>query len=1343
MSSSLPLRLILLLACLGWGLSAADADPAVELTSIRDGLRGRLEARFKADSARESPRVISLGFDAGLGKGAMRVDLYRMGGSFRVPARPTGLGAGMQVRPVDPAGLVLDKDRLAGPLVISWRKSLDQADGDRAEADETATDLQQTFTIDATIVPTSRRLVLTFHRFVGMTLTMRYRAEGSGWVQEDAPTDPMWMGGPFGDYRLRCSPLVVDAAGGFSGDIEFTMVNGCKGDPEGIKAWNACGLPKVQFTGRISEGRVDTAWLLQAPGGKHKFGSGRDLLSGAIQEHALAGSYRSTGALGEWTGPLQGPVLPTSTGLDLLDRIAAPVAADDPSAALARIAGLYRQILVLDLCLRGYPLPIQEAINRIRIPTPVAAAAKDPQDAAYIAGVLAQARACLAESPARIPVGAVRPADPRFGPYADCQALAGNRLPAVTSTAGAQEWRFVGDWRCLGPFEVHDQEVDQPHPAVMPMAACGYARSRLFWTDTRTGAVENVADTAVWTPAGMDGALVHAPATPEFSAGCMRFFDWYATTTITSTADQQVFLAIQLQGQATLWMDDVLVWDSGRDYDDLNHAILPVKLRAGANRLLLRIGSNRAANEHWSRVDWFNGFAPRPQGGIDFTTFRLHLCQQGAPGDAAWPALTAAQIPKTTTLGFRGDGSGIHPDAQPPLAWDLEKNLNVAWKTALPFGTGDMVLKNGLLYVTAEPGRLVCLDAQTGKERWHLDAKAGDPPPASKDPQAKSFLSLSPVAGDDRIYAHFGTGAVLCAGLDGTLAWEVDSGLRWTSANMGSPLLAGGNLVLQGDLRPEGRKAEATDAYALRGLDPATGKIRWTATGPARRVVLGHDRAAGLGNGMTLMRLPAGTATRDLIITADGAVVDAADGRLVLREVLHHEANRAAPAVVGDTAFFAPVMGQEATRFWIDEAGRVAARTLWQDPPNYGRGQVKSVTAAGPEHWMKGPLVQDGRMHVVRVDSAHVPQHYPCPWTQLEIFDTATGRKTYRYRAVMRQQTDPTIPPVQAGKYLIVGDGGDPHGGAGFQGTYGSGMIAMVELGKQPFVVARSVTGMFRASPLPDGNRLFLRQYDSVVCLAVTGDEGRKYQEKVLADNLFDEIPAKPAPAPMLRVTAPTGFAPAEGTPICRLQPRVMADQWLFAGPIPASVPGDPLAALGGPAKARPGLGVKLHDGTVAFQALDPACIGRDKFNTAKSLDLLAPIKRKGESITCYFTVLDNPRVQVLQFSLPSRGIEVWLSGQPLADQGLVHLGIGRHPLLLKVTLGKIPPFVKNTMAMSPIFLAGQDPEAGYREWVERVEANRFRFERILADLPGSALAGKASIYLDQVKTYREQERTR
>lgn len=82
----------------------------------------------------------------------------------------------------------------------------------------------------------------------------------------------------------------------------------------------------------------------------------------------------------------------------------------------------------------------------------------------------------------------------------------------------------------------------------------------------------------------------------------------------------------------------------------------------------------------------------------------------GSNGDSK-----AAAQPRT--FGWRTDGTGRYPNAQPPLEWSTTKN--VVWCTPMPgYGVSHPVLLGQRIYICAEPATLLCINRDDGKIVW-------------------------------------------------------------------------------------------------------------------------------------------------------------------------------------------------------------------------------------------------------------------------------------------------------------------------------------------------------------------------------------------------------------------------------------------------------------------------------------------------------------------------------------------------------------------------------------------------------------------------------------------------
>jgi outer membrane protein assembly factor BamB len=82
------------------------------------------------------------------------------------------------------------------------------------------------------------------------------------------------------------------------------------------------------------------------------------------------------------------------------------------------------------------------------------------------------------------------------------------------------------------------------------------------------------------------------------------------------------------------------------------------------------------------------------------------------------------------TVGYRGNGSGVFPDAKPPTEFDAVTGKNLRWKVALPnHSNSSPIVVGDRVFVVCAAGwpegqdcaQLLCFDAATGKELWRRD----------------------------------------------------------------------------------------------------------------------------------------------------------------------------------------------------------------------------------------------------------------------------------------------------------------------------------------------------------------------------------------------------------------------------------------------------------------------------------------------------------------------------------------------------------------------------------------------------------------------------------------------
>lgn len=259
--------------------------------------------------------------------------------------------------------------------------------------------------------------------------------------------------------------------------------------------------------------------------------------------------------------------------------------------------------------------------------------------------------------------------------------------------------------------------------------------------------------------------------------------------------------------------------------------------------------------------------------------------------------------------GWRNDGTGRFPEANPPLQWSKENN--VSWKAELPGKSlASPVVVGKQVFVTSDPAELICLSATDGKEIWHksheyadvfgaakgeeieanlrlaLDVrkqkdelnrardeakKAGDTP---KQEQLRTEMELldkhytaltiyppkpggdtgnstsTPISDGENIFAVFATGVVSSHTLAGKRNW-----MTFISDARGdhsaSPLLVDGRLIVH--------------LNQIVALNPADGSVLWRAKSDEQH---GTPVAARVGDEYVLV-----TAGGDVIRVSDGTII--------------------------------------------------------------------------------------------------------------------------------------------------------------------------------------------------------------------------------------------------------------------------------------------------------------------------------------------------------------------------------------------------------------------------------------------------------------------------------------
>jgi outer membrane protein assembly factor BamB len=373
-------------------------------------------------------------------------------------------------------------------------------------------------------------------------------------------------------------------------------------------------------------------------------------------------------------------------------------------------------------------------------------------------------------------------------------------------------------------------------------------------------------------------------------------------------------------------------------------------------------------------------------------------------------------------IGWRADGSGIYPAAQPVATWSAKKNL--LWTANVGTGCSSPVLVGNRVVIAAEPDLLVCVDAATGKELWRKAHKISDLPAElnAKAPNlSEHYGDATPTAVSDGkwVWVFFNAGIVACHDLQGKNRWMTwhPTRLATSYGRTASPVLVGNRLLVH--------------FGPLLCLDASTGKLLWQ-----------NDKAKASYGTPAIARIGG----VDVAITPKGHVVRVADGKTLAERL-------------GSCGYVSPVV-HDGVVYFIDRT--MSAVQL----PEKAGDEME-----GKELWCEdlegdffaSPLVCGGRVYAV--DRA--ANYY--------VIDARTGK------TLMKKTLD--LPPAGrtdgpnvysslclAGKHVLVGnDAGD---------------MALLEPGDRAAVAGTNSLGAGSgATPTFSGKRMFVRGGKLLYCI--------------------------------------------------------------------------------------------------------------------------------------------------------------------------------------------------------------------------------------------------------------------
>lgn len=1092
--------------------------------------------------------------------------------------------------------------------------------------------------------------------------------------------------------------------------------------------------------------------------------------------------------------PKAPPVVPLEgrSGADLYGEAVRLEGAAEVVYQSARAVDLVRQSSL------PYARTLELAVNRC----PERPAYDESRAAATVASIgarVARQRSLLEarleiKEPTRTLVGRVVTGDPDFLGYYGQEPLPStadkpNQLVTDAGGEGPERWHFVTSWRMVGPM-ARDKRPDlftEYLPEVVEAFDAVYAAEDV-WVEGRGSHVpppEFPKGKIKW----VESSGVPAVAPTWYSnLGKARAFGAYGTmlyaaTEVHSDVERDVYVAVRTDDIGRLWVNDRMVWVGPTITLPLHMAIsvFKVHFRQGRNRVLVRCDN-----------DWGNHY------------FWMKVCVRGGPRtpermetDRRQQAEARAAIEPRFVRGWRGDGSGVFPEARPATAWDADLAINVLWRIPMKrFSISHPVVVGDRVFTQMDPHTLFCVDKNTGKILWQRDSNiieflpedvrkealadyekeaGGKPMSETESNEARSRLkalsdevhaklvkkpeddallaeakavdakiaeldgarrgiaywasrlgvhgaglegrgwfehylgysSPTPVTDGKHIWVKYGTEVAACYDMDGNRKWMVRTHLSGGAnvPNMPSPVLAGKVLVLEGGQseywkRSPGKRLSgfgppmaAGGNHWLIGLDAETGKVLWD-VGPVMNSYYGGS-SSPIGT-----RVTNGKDVMDLVVTGWGQVFRGSDGK----ELIHYIDAMCfydTPMQFGDIVYFSKPLA--AIEFRMQDADTVGAVPLRKD----GR------TPTGMLHKGLFFVVSD-------VENG---------FYQLDAFDAKTGEKT---------GSTGRLPYALAEQYPTCAVAGD------YVFICGCAGIVVATASPRPRWVSYNPVKKMGAAPTFDGDRMYLRTYDSFMCIGLKGDEGRAYEREQWASRIMESFPTELRAAPVRKVTARPGLAalPEDAVIALRDSHTLTFARWLVAGPFPTPQGSDDgtLAAVVDEAAPTAGGSLTIGDVTRKWTAMDPKNVmesgGVDPDGAAFG----------GEKGDAYFAaVLNNPSPRFLQVSYgvqpeqQEMSVRLWIGGRAVAAKEFVHMPErGRIPVVMRVRKtggGGLPAalaFMKPTVKV--VMEQRNDPNFKTQPEIDRTRADKDILKKVADTWPNADWGQKAARLLRQLE---------
>jgi outer membrane protein assembly factor BamB len=448
--------------------------------------------------------------------------------------------------------------------------------------------------------------------------------------------------------------------------------------------------------------------------------------------------------------------------------------------------------------------------------------------------------------------------------------------------------------------------------------------------------------------------------------------------------------------------------------------------------------------------------------------------------------LSAFLVPAAAqdAVGWRTDGTGRYPKADPPTVWGLDKN--VVWRTPMPsFSVATPIIVGDKIFTTSDPTTLICVNKADGKILWERKS--------TRSEIAWSDVDKAKLAEEKLVDAELGL-----------TQQKFEKQINLLEKVLKEEKDKAKELRKQIDELRKEREAVRDKRKALPLLQRATEPFRdgtagysqctpvsngkqvfvmfgnglvacYDLDGTRRWLVLREHSNAAYGHGSS----PTLIGDKLLVQYADLAALNINDGSEAWRVDLKTPAlhGTAIATRIGDVAAALTPTGHLVRvsdgKILADNLGRAGdnapiihdqiAYFIYDNArayklPTSPEGKVESlwkVNLKGGDYWFASPVYHDGLIYAINGSKNY------------SVVDAKTGKLVHADRLDFDGRVYPSI--CFAGKYIYV--------------STDTGTTIVLEPGREYKEIGRNHLETFRSTPIFEGRRMFVRTQKNLWCI--------------------------------------------------------------------------------------------------------------------------------------------------------------------------------------------------------------------------------------------------------------------